>query len=166
MTSKNQDLHGNAPDKAGVALLLIDVINDLEFPEGEQLFDRALLMARRLVELKRRAKLARIPVVYVNDSFGRWQSNFTSQVEHCLQDGVRGKRIVDLLIPEEDDYFGFIRRKRALHASDAPKGPQQISSGQRPGKTHSNRPQALKGRYYFQDQLRAPHEASTSWDRV
>jgi nicotinamidase-related amidase len=34
MTFKNQDLHGNAPDKAGVALLLIDVINDLEFPEG------------------------------------------------------------------------------------------------------------------------------------
>ena len=37
MPAKNADLHGNAPDKADVALLLIDVINDLEFPEGEQL---------------------------------------------------------------------------------------------------------------------------------
>ena len=37
MPHKNPDLHGNAPDNAGVALLLIDVINDLEFPEGEQL---------------------------------------------------------------------------------------------------------------------------------
>ena len=38
MPIKNEDLHGNAPDKSDVALLLIDVINDLEFPDGEQLF--------------------------------------------------------------------------------------------------------------------------------
>ena len=37
MPAKNPDLHGNAPDKADVAILLIDVINDLEFPGGEQL---------------------------------------------------------------------------------------------------------------------------------
>jgi nicotinamidase-related amidase len=30
-------LHGNAPDKSAVALLLIDVINDFDFPEAEQL---------------------------------------------------------------------------------------------------------------------------------
>ncbi len=31
MPVKSHDLHGNVPDKAGAALLLIDVINDLEF---------------------------------------------------------------------------------------------------------------------------------------
>ena len=46
MTSTNRDLHGNAPDKAAVALLLIDVINDLEFAEGDQLLPHALPMAR------------------------------------------------------------------------------------------------------------------------
>ena len=34
MPAKNEDLHCNVPDKAGVALLLIDVINDLEFGSG------------------------------------------------------------------------------------------------------------------------------------
>ena len=82
VVSRNEDLHGNAPDKANVALLLIDVINDLEFAEGDQLFRHALPMARRIVELKRKAKQARVPVVYVNDNFGRWQSNFNTQVEH------------------------------------------------------------------------------------
>jgi nicotinamidase-related amidase len=105
MAPTNHDLHGNAPDTAVVALLLIDVINDLEFPEGEQLLDFALPMARRLVELKRRARAAHIPVVYVNDNFGRWRSNFHAQVEHCLRDGVRGKPVVQLLIPDDDDYF-------------------------------------------------------------
>ena len=105
MPAKNPDLHGNAPDKAEVALLLIDVINDLEFDHGEQVLQFALPMARRLARLKERAKNARVPVIYVNDNFGRWQSNFNAQVEHCLQDEVCGRPIVELLRPEEDDYF-------------------------------------------------------------
>jgi nicotinamidase-related amidase len=105
MPAKNPDLHGNAPDKADTALLLIDVINDLEFPEGEQLLRHALPMARRIADLKRRARQAGVPAVYVNDNFGRWRSNFNAQVEHCLHDGVRGRPVVELLRPDEDDYF-------------------------------------------------------------
>jgi nicotinamidase-related amidase len=105
MHSKNENLHGNAPDKADVALLLIDVINDLNFPEGEQLLRYAVPMAQRLLALKRRAKEAGIPVIYVNDNFGRWRSNFTTQVEHCLNDGVRGRPLVEPLVPDADDYF-------------------------------------------------------------
>ena len=105
MPARNEDLHGNAPDKAAVALLLIDVINDLDFPEGEQLARAALPMARRLLALKRRAKAAGVPAVYVNDNFGRWQSDLNVQVEHCLNDGVPGRSLVELLRPDEDDYF-------------------------------------------------------------
>jgi nicotinamidase-related amidase len=105
MPAKNPTLHGNAPDKAAVALLLIDVINDLEFPEGEQLLQYALPMAQAIAQLKRRAKQAGVPTVYVNDNFGRWQSNFNHQVEHCLRDGVRGWPVVELLQPDEQDYF-------------------------------------------------------------
>ena len=102
---KNPDLHGNAPDKASTALLLIDVINDLEFPEGDQMLSFALPMARRIAALKQRARQAGLPVVYVNDNFGRWQSDFNKQVDHCLHDGVRGRPITELLLPAEDDYF-------------------------------------------------------------
>ena len=103
--ASNSDLHGNAPDKSDVALLLIDVINDLDFPEGDQLLRHALPMADRLVDLKRRAREADIPVIYVNDNFGRWRSDFKAQVEHCLNDGVMGKPVVERLKPEADDYF-------------------------------------------------------------
>jgi nicotinamidase-related amidase len=102
---KNASLHGNAPDKSTVAVVLIDVINDLEFPEGEQLLGYALPMAKRIKLLKQRARAAGIPVIYANDNFGRWQSNFNAQVEHCLQDGVRGRPVVELLAPDDDDYF-------------------------------------------------------------
>ena len=45
MPAKNEDLHGSAPDKCETALLLIDVINDLDFPEGEQMLPDARVMA-------------------------------------------------------------------------------------------------------------------------
>src|SRR5829696_7977719 len=105
MPAKNEDLHGNVPDKSNVALLLIDVINDLEFESGGELLRHALPMAERLAALKRRAREAGVPVVYVNDNFGRWQSDFKKILEHVLKDDVRGRPLAELLRPEEDDYF-------------------------------------------------------------
>ncbi|HEY0984525.1 cysteine hydrolase family protein [Schlesneria sp.] len=105
MTRRNRDLHGSAPDKSAVALLLIDVINDLDFPEAESMLPRAMSMAQQIAGLKRRARENDVPIIYVNDNFGRWRSDLLAQVEHCLRDGVRGKPIVQSLRPEEDDYF-------------------------------------------------------------
>jgi nicotinamidase-related amidase len=105
MPTKNEDLHGNVPDKAAVALLLIDVINDLEFDTGEQLLKHALPMAEKIADLKRRCKQAEIPVIYVNDNFGKWQSDFNKILKHCLEDDVRGQPLAELLRPDEDDYF-------------------------------------------------------------
>jgi len=59
----------------------------------------------RIAQLKKRAKQAGIPAIYVNDNFGRWQSDFNKQVDHCLRDDVLGRPLAELLRPEEDDYF-------------------------------------------------------------
>jgi nicotinamidase-related amidase len=61
----------------GTVLLLIDVINDLDFPGSLALVRQAEPMATRLARLKRRAVHAGIPVVYVNDNFGQWRSDFS-----------------------------------------------------------------------------------------
>ena len=103
MPARNRDLHGSAPDKCETALLIVDVINDLDFPEAKQLMRYAPAMARKLARLKERAKKADVPVVYVNDNFGRWRSDLQSLVEHCRKG--RAKKIVDLLRPDKDDYF-------------------------------------------------------------
>ncbi|MBA3387674.1 MAG: cysteine hydrolase [Chthoniobacterales bacterium] len=105
MPEKNEDLHGSAPDKCDTALLLIDVINDLAFPEADQMLDSALAMARNIRRLKRRARKAGVPVVYVNDNFGRWQSDWRRTVEHCSGAKIPGRNLVRLLKPAQDDYF-------------------------------------------------------------
>jgi nicotinamidase-related amidase len=104
MTQGKKDLHGSAPDKSGAALLLIDVINDFDFPEGEQLLQLAIPVGKNIAGLTHRARAAGIPVIYVNDNFGRWQSDFKKIVDHALTEG-RGKQFVEMLLPEDDDYF-------------------------------------------------------------
>src|SRR2546423_9814688 len=104
MPQKNVNLHGSAPDKHAVALLLIDVINDFDFPEAAQLLKHARPMARNLLRLKRRAQKAGVPVIYVNDNFGRWKSDFRRTIDHCVRHG-RGGDVVKLLRPEQSDYF-------------------------------------------------------------
>jgi len=113
----DHDLHGNAPEHAPVALLLVDVINDLEFPGGEELLASALPAAERLAALRCAARERGIPVVYANDNFGRWRSDFRRVVRHCLEDGVRGQPIAELLRPAEDDYFVLKPKHSAFFAT-------------------------------------------------
>ena len=105
MPIRSENLHGNVPDSSGAALLLIDVINDFEFEGGEKLLPQALLVGRNIAWLKQEAKKHKIPAIYVNDNFGRWQSDFRKIVSHCRRDDIRGKPFVELLLPDEDDYF-------------------------------------------------------------
>ena len=105
MPRASHDLHGSAPDKAETALLLIDVINDFDFAEGEQLLRLALPVGHKIAEFKQRTKEAGIPSIYVNDNFGRWQSDFKKIVAHCKGESSKGKPFVELLLPDQDDYF-------------------------------------------------------------
>jgi nicotinamidase-related amidase len=96
--ARNPDLHGNVPESSPVALLLIDVINDMDFDGADALVRQAVPMAHRIAALKKRARAANIPAIYINDNFGRWQSDFHKLVDHVLGDGVPGE-------PADDDYF-------------------------------------------------------------
>jgi nicotinamidase-related amidase len=115
--SNSSDLHGNAPDNCPVALLLIDWLNDLEFPGGDRLLPQALAAAKATAALRGRAKQAGIPVIYCNDNFGRWRSDFRSLLEHVLRDDVRGKPIAELLVPEDDDYFVLKPKHSGFHCT-------------------------------------------------
>jgi nicotinamidase-related amidase len=106
MPAKNQDLHGNVPERSEVALLLIDTINDMEFPGGEELFPYAAEVAPHIAALKQRCREVHVPALYVNDNFGRWQSDFNKLVAHVIDDNSRGRPIAEQLRPDPDqDYF-------------------------------------------------------------
>ena len=87
------------------ALLLIDVINDMDFPEGEDLLAAAVPAAKRIASLSRRMRAKGVPVIYVNDNFGHWQSDFNAQIQRCIGADSLGREVAGILIPEPNDYF-------------------------------------------------------------
>jgi nicotinamidase-related amidase len=91
--------------RAHCALLLIDVINPFAFPGGPRFARRWLGTARNIVRLRQRFRRGRLPVIYVNDNFGQWRSDFKSIVAMCGAADMPGAPIVNLLPPAPEDFF-------------------------------------------------------------
>lgn len=84
---------------------MIDVINGMNFDGGKDLLKNALPMAKRLSTLKREIKKKNIPVIYINDNYGKWNSDREQIINEALKEGSIGNQVTDLLKPDEDDYF-------------------------------------------------------------
>jgi nicotinamidase-related amidase len=114
---KNEDLHGNAPDKSEVVLLIIDMISDFEFDGGEKILPFAESIAKNIAALKKRAEKAKIAVIYVNDNFGKWRSDFKKQLKHSQSKTVRGHKIARMLAPKKEDYFVLKAKHSAFYST-------------------------------------------------
>ncbi len=66
-------------------LLILDMISDFDFPDGAAVLRAARRIAPRIAALKTRTAKAGIPAIYVNDNLGRWRSDVTSLLSHCLR---------------------------------------------------------------------------------
>lgn len=92
-------------DPAGVGLLLVDVVNGFDFEDSEPIVQRGLEVAPNIERLADSARQSRVPVIYVNDNFGMWQSDFRAVTESCLARGQPGRAVVERLLPGKSDYF-------------------------------------------------------------
>jgi nicotinamidase-related amidase len=91
--------------RSGDALLIIDVINDLEFPGGEKVLPWALRLASPMATFRSKAHRFGLPVIYVNDNFGRWRSSFADVFRHCTRQSARGRDVSRRMKPARKDYF-------------------------------------------------------------
>lgn len=91
--------------ECSIALLLIDVINAFDFEGSERLAKDAGEAAPRILALRERAHRAGVPVIYVNDNFGRWRSDFRATVAGCSEPSQPGSAVSRLLTPAGGDYF-------------------------------------------------------------
>ena len=88
---------------AGVALLIVDLVTDFNFDDGNRLFEAVQPKIGPIAELKARIKNAGAPVIYVNDNFGIWKNSFSKTLD-AARSSVLGKQVVSRLLPDEDDY--------------------------------------------------------------
>ena len=89
--------------RATTVLLLVDFLNFMDFGSARALAPHAVRAAMRARELKRRLSRARVPVIYANDNFGRWESDFRAIVETCLARGGASRELAQIMMPEPDD---------------------------------------------------------------
>lgn len=97
------------------ALLIIDMINDLEFEGGEALLEQAMPVASGIARLRDWYRARGLPVIYANDNFGRWHADFARVVEHCRRMGSRGAVLSDGLLPGVEDYHILKPRHSAFY---------------------------------------------------
>lgn len=99
------------------ALLILDLISDYEYPGGKVLLPAALKIAKRTALLKQRARHNRAPVIYVNDTRGRWESDQTRFVRRCLEASPMAAAVIEAVMPAANDYFIFKPRHSAFYAT-------------------------------------------------
>jgi nicotinamidase-related amidase len=90
------------------------MISEFDFPDAPALLPRAVRAAKHIAEMKRRARRSRWSVIYVNDAPGVWESDRHDFVRRCFEPRARGRKIVELLAPAEEDYFLFKPRHSAF----------------------------------------------------
>lgn len=91
--------------RMSLALICIDVINAFDFEDCEPLVAAATAAAPRIHALQERARAAGVPVIYVNDNFGQWRSDFRQTVQSCCELARPGHKVSDRLRPHDSDYF-------------------------------------------------------------
>jgi nicotinamidase-related amidase len=96
---------------------MLDIITDFEFEDGDELLRNTLPVAKRLAAFKERASRAGVPVIYVNDNFGKWQEDFKTMSDHFARDEAKGRNVVRLLKPGSEDYYVLKPHRSAFYST-------------------------------------------------
>src|SRR5690606_30738742 len=104
---------GDAP----AALLVIDMISLLDFPQAERMTPRAVAAARKIQRLRRGFHDRDWPVVFANDNFARWRSDFHEQVAMAVHEGGAPADIASRLDPGPRDHFVLKPKRSAFLAT-------------------------------------------------
>lgn len=113
MNARNDPLHQSA-------LLIIDMISDFGFPDGEKLFVEAEKAIGHMVQVRTLFRGRGLPVIYVNDNFDHWNLGFSGLVDWAQRRDSRGRAIVERLLPAEEDYFILKPRHSAFYETALP----------------------------------------------
>jgi nicotinamidase-related amidase len=91
--------------RSRTALLIIDMISEMDFPGLEEMRTRLDSVTEAIVRLRDQADRAGVPTIYVNDNFGEWHSERSLLLDRAQAGGSPGADIARRLAPRDSDYF-------------------------------------------------------------
>jgi nicotinamidase-related amidase len=108
------------PAPGHTALVIIDMVNALDFDGGERLKDSAEATVEPILTLRAAADAAGVPVIYVNDNNGQWHSERDRLIEDTLAKQAPGRALTERLRPRDDDYFIIKPQFSGFYATNLP----------------------------------------------
>ena len=87
---------------SNAAILAIDLLNTFDFNGGDALKHAVAAMMEPVTSLRRQAAEAKVPVIFVNDNYGRWHDEPHQLIAHVANS--KGGDLLDQLRPQPDDY--------------------------------------------------------------
>ncbi|WP_163582230.1 isochorismatase family cysteine hydrolase [Gracilibacillus saliphilus] len=85
------------------AVLFIDLINDFTFHEGDLLLNNTRKILPNIKRLKQYAKERNYPIIYINDHYDTWETDFKQIAQTCLSS--KNEDIIEQGMPDKEDYF-------------------------------------------------------------
>lgn len=106
-----------APFERGdrTALVVVDMLNDYDHPDGDALRRSAAPVVRVIAELVRRARARDVLVIHVNDNHGMWGSDRNELVSAMRSTGPA--ELIDPVVPAADAPFVFKARHSVFYGS-------------------------------------------------
>lgn len=98
-------------------LLLVDVINPLDFPRARHLLPAAWAAAQATAKLKTRLAQRGVACIYANDNYGTWHSEFSDILAACRQLPGRRGQMAQLLAPAPQDLILLKPQHSAFHST-------------------------------------------------
>jgi nicotinamidase-related amidase len=97
----------------GTALVVLDMLNSYEHDEGEELAKGVAAAIDGVRTIIDRAHEAEIPVIYVNDNYGDWNSSSEELAAQAMAGA--HPELVEPVLPREGDSFVIKARHNAFY---------------------------------------------------
>lgn len=100
------------------AILIIDLLNTFDFDGGDALKEIVAEMVAPLRNFREQARAAEVPVIFVNDNYGRWHDEPSQLIAFAIEG--KGGDVIRQLAPEQDDYFVIKPESSGFYATTLP----------------------------------------------
>ena len=93
------------------------MISAFDFEDGDRICAHAVRIKDALAGLTDRARKAGVPVIIVNDNFGKWTEDFGTYVDSVKQASVESRQLVEQIGPKPGDYHILKPQRSAFYAT-------------------------------------------------
>jgi len=115
MTERAERHDRDGGESGRAALLVVDMLNPYDHPEADRLAERVTAALPGVQRLLERAGQLDLPVIYVNDNYGDWNSSSEELGEKAMN-GTHPE-LVEPVLPTEDHSFVIKARHNTFYGT-------------------------------------------------